>query len=495
MANVLGTVPSLSDDSLKGLLSQNGMDFSQYIPTSAGGTDVSSSPFGSIAHALSAALTPPQPVSGTDGGWLNQGSFAPAPQAAPPRTAIPSMQPATPSTNLVGAGSDTLSPDTPSTNLVGAGSDTLSPAQIRLQRLQALEDKAEKPSVLGRIHGFLGGLQNAVGIANGQKDDPSLAVVPGTPAYALGKLSDAQTQANSDRTFGLDQQKANTEADKSNQPNWITTPYLGPNGEAIEQNTKTGEQRVSTIGATTKDPAAKNPTFESVVGPDGKTEELDTVGPNGLTRPDGSHNSNPQRYEKPADVKPVEDLQRQLATEEALPNPDPKKVANLQKRLKDLNPQAEQNTQTRVVEFNTNQQTKQQVAADKAAAPYQNVLQAGEEARSYAAEHTGPGDYALMLSFVDATKPKTGFRFTTTEQHIIQSARSLAQGAEAAYLGGKTGELFTPQQRQQMLSVIAIHEREATKYLKAHGYTVDTGTDAGSTDNAGGPPANSRALN
>lgn len=130
---------------------------------------------------------------------------------------------------------------------------------------------------------------------------------------------------------------------------------------------------------------------------------------------------------------------------------------------------------------------KRTAAQTKAVAPYEGVLDAASDARSFAAQHDGPGDYALMMSFVEATKPKTGFRFTTTEQKLIQSARSYAQGAQAAYLGGKTGELFTPQQRQQMLDVIGIHEREAQRHLKSMGAAYDTGEQKPTDNSSAGP--------
>jgi hypothetical protein len=110
--------------------------------------------------------------------------------------------------------------------------------------------------------------------------------------------------------------------------------------------------------------------------------------------------------------------------------------------------------------------------------PYQDILDSIDEARDYAKEQSGPGDYALLLRVVDATKPAKGFRFTQSEQNLLIGARSLANSADALYQKAAGGQLLTPDQRKQMLDVLGIVEKHAQTRMQELGGTGGQNTKA-----------------
>ena len=91
------------------------------------------------------------------------------------------------------------------------------------------------------------------------------------------------------------------------------------------------------------------------------------------------------------------------------------------------------------------------------------------EAKEFAAEKTGPGDIGLILAMVEATRPKAGFRMTQVEWNMIQHSRSSLGNVQALLAKVETGELLTPEQRQQMLDTIAIVSKMAQKRLSGTG--------------------------
>jgi hypothetical protein len=121
---------------------------------------------------------------------------------------------------------------------------------------------------------------------------------------------------------------------------------------------------------------------------------------------------------------------------------------------------------------------------EKQQQPYKDILDSVEEARDYAKEKSGPGDYALLLRVVDATKPAKGFRFTQSEQDLLIGARSLANSADALYQKAAGGQLLTDDQRKQMLDVLNIVEKHAQQRMKdIGGGATQKFTDNGVTYN------------
>ncbi len=114
-------------------------------------------------------------------------------------------------------------------------------------------------------------------------------------------------------------------------------------------------------------------------------------------------------------------------------------------------------------------------AKTKELEPFQSVLDKEAEAKDFAAEKTGPGDIGLILAMVEATRPKAGFRMTQTEWNMIQHSRSSLGDVQALVSKVETGQMLTPDQRQQMLDTIHVAARFAQKRL-----------DAASGDSGGG---------
>lgn len=128
--------------------------------------------------------------------------------------------------------------------------------------------------------------------------------------------------------------------------------------------------------------------------------------------------------------------------------------------------------------------------ADAAAKPYTQIVSAADKGLQAAAEQTGPGDVAFLMSFVDATRPSV-FRFSPTEIDLIKNARAMG-GANltAAILRAKGGLLFTPSQRTQMINALMKAKQQAnrmaTETYKRYGVAAPSFVDSGT--GASAPP-------
>jgi hypothetical protein len=109
-------------------------------------------------------------------------------------------------------------------------------------------------------------------------------------------------------------------------------------------------------------------------------------------------------------------------------------------------------------------------SATKILAPFDRIEDVASRAQEYVQAPTGPGDVALMLAYVEATKPQTGFRFTKAEQDMIRSARGWVEGAQAKVQGGYSGILFGDDQRKVIGKIIetssASAEERKNDYLR-----------------------------
>ena len=112
----------------------------------------------------------------------------------------------------------------------------------------------------------------------------------------------------------------------------------------------------------------------------------------------------------------------------------------------------------------------------------QKVLDHAQMADEAAKNPTGPGDYTLLMSFVDATKPSSGFRFTEAERHMIIGARGLADAATAKYDEYTKGPFLGPEQRQTMLGIIHNAAGQAQK-------NMDRLQTAPGSESGGGTPS------
>jgi hypothetical protein len=88
------------------------------------------------------------------------------------------------------------------------------------------------------------------------------------------------------------------------------------------------------------------------------------------------------------------------------------------------------------------------IAAKKLLAPIERIEDVGGRAKTYVDNPTGPGDVALLSTFVEATKPANGFRWTQQEVNLIRGSRGLVEGAQARVQSGFTGILFENEQRK-----------------------------------------------
>lgn len=111
-------------------------------------------------------------------------------------------------------------------------------------------------------------------------------------------------------------------------------------------------------------------------------------------------------------------------------------------------------------------QNKNETRLDKQKKDYTNIIDRASKADLAAQEPTGPGDYQILMSFVEATKPSSGFRFTEAEKKMITDAVSLAGKVNADYDHYVQGTFFSPEQRQQLLDIIHNAATQASGHLK-----------------------------
>ena len=92
-------------------------------------------------------------------------------------------------------------------------------------------------------------------------------------------------------------------------------------------------------------------------------------------------------------------------------------------------------------------------AADAAAKPYLAAMTALDKGVQGAAQDSGAGDVALMMSFIDATRPSV-FRFSPSEITLIKNATSASGIFKNYETKALTGKLFNTDQRKQMLETM-----------------------------------------
>lgn len=96
----------------------------------------------------------------------------------------------------------------------------------------------------------------------------------------------------------------------------------------------------------------------------------------------------------------------------------------------------------------------------KAQALYEKNVAPVKSAMEYANDYvqngvfTGPGDEALQEQFFSMAKPSSGFRMTKPQIDMLQDSRNWMQSAEAKALHAKTGQWFTPDQRNQIIQTM-----------------------------------------
>ena len=98
-------------------------------------------------------------------------------------------------------------------------------------------------------------------------------------------------------------------------------------------------------------------------------------------------------------------------------------------------------------------EAKQQALYEKNIAPVKSAM---EYANNYAQNgvFTGPGDEALQEQFFSMAKPSSGFRMTKPQIDMLQESRNWMNSAEAKALHAKTGQWFTPEQRNQIVGTM-----------------------------------------
>ncbi len=131
---------------------------------------------------------------------------------------------------------------------------------------------------------------------------------------------------------------------------------------------------------------------------------------------------------------------------------------------------------------------------------YQGIVEEADNAhklQKMAESGNAEADADLALSFFKVMKGAngSGIRFTQTEQNLIKNARSSSQDLQAVaqkVLG--SGEMFTPKQRQNIVSIIDLHATQARNHLggSAGGSTPSGGQNAQPQAAAGGRPEGTR---
>jgi hypothetical protein len=182
---------------------------------------------------------------------------------------------------------------------------------------------------------------------------------------------------------------------------------------------------------------------------------------------------------------PKELIQSQLNAELSKPAPDKKVVADLQNRLRQIDPMAEDRLRdaesraanagpkqlvmvpqpdgtTQVVEAKPGTVLPRGATTLAEAGKEQTAMDAKNAAQQYADDYlankqfTGAGDEALMEKYFELAKPSSGFRMTQAQIEMLQHARDLMGGLEARAKHAITPEApyFSDTQRQQIVQTM-----------------------------------------
>lgn len=123
--------------------------------------------------------------------------------------------------------------------------------------------------------------------------------------------------------------------------------------------------------------------------------------------------------------------------------------------------------------------SKNKAAQDKVTEP---VTAAQQYANDYLTNgvFTGPGDEALQEKFFELAKPSTGFRMTQQQMDMLNNSRSWFNTAEAKELHAKTGQWFSPDQRQQIVSTM--NDLAKSKLKSSSNSGKSSGTTSSNSD-------------
>jgi hypothetical protein len=102
------------------------------------------------------------------------------------------------------------------------------------------------------------------------------------------------------------------------------------------------------------------------------------------------------------------------------------------------------------------------LAVQKQLSPMERIQTAAGESDQYVSAPSGPGDIALTMAYVEATKPSSGFRFTDAERRWIVGARGAVDGALTRINQGYNGETLSPEQRRRMSDIIHAASTQAS---------------------------------
>ena len=93
-------------------------------------------------------------------------------------------------------------------------------------------------------------------------------------------------------------------------------------------------------------------------------------------------------------------------------------------------------------------------AINKTIEPYVKIGERAKNAEENTKKPSGPGDFEQMMTFVEATKPSSGFRFSDTEKRTIEQTRGLMDAAQSSVDKVRLGTFFGPEQREMMNNII-----------------------------------------
>ena len=344
------------------------------------------------------------------------------------------------------------------------------------QNLTAAENKrqADTPTPYDyHAHGWLGNVGHVLGrignITGDILDPEATSLIPNSDLFNARRLAGD----NAD----VQQQTENVAAEKKEQ-------------DAVDSETANRQQRTDQFDAEAPERTAR------VAEANANTQKATT------------ETNNLVAANKPLDSAGADKLNKLWGTDVYTPGMSPQEInrtaeaqkvtAEMKDRKDEFNARLAESSQThrdaeadralsrQIAQQNHNdaETDKHTAAQTKANQPYQDVLDNVDEAKEFAAQKTGYGDYGLVMKFVDATKPKTGFKFNQTESGQIYGARSIADKFRVAYESGKTGTLLSPTQRTQILEALDVPKNAAMKHMQSK----SGGSNAASVG-SGAPPA------
>ena len=298
--------------------------------------------------------------------------------------------------------------------------------------LQAAKDKmtADTPkkydysahSVLGNVGHVLGRFGN---IAGDILDPEATARIPGSDLNTKEKL--ATDQANVDKAT-TNQAGAQRESDS------VANETANRDQSEAHFQAEAPEREASLASTNANTLRAQQETAASVA----QNKPLDDTAARTLNQAWGTNLFTPGMA--PAEVARLSTAHEKIAQLTQQKQESDARLAESTQAHRDTESDRAQSRDIARQNHQDTMESKTTATQEKQNKPYNQMIDDIDQAHEFAKQGTGYGDYGLVMKYVDATKPSSGFRFNQTEAKQIYGAASIADKFRRAYESGAHGD-------------------------------------------------------